>query len=78
MFVEVEIDFDRYLHEKFEIMHGSSVHSRLPGILDKAIILVFSPLVPDSAIGDLITQQPSIHIGTVPSGCRYNCSCNLH
>ena len=50
----------------------------IPGTLDKAIILVVSPLLPDSAIGGLITQQPSTHIGTVPSGCGYNFSCNLH
>ena len=40
--------------------------------------MVVVPNLPDSAIGDLITQRPFTQIGTVPSGCGYNCSCNLH
>ena len=58
-------------------MHGSSVHPGLPGTLDKAIILVVSPLPPNSGIGDLITYQPSTHIDMVLLGCGYNFSCNL-
>ena len=58
-------------------MRGSSVHPGLLGTLDKAIILEVQPLLPDSAIGDLIKQHPSTYIGTVPSGCGYNFSCNL-
>ena len=53
-------------------MHGISVHPELPGSLDKALILVGSPLLQGSTISDLITQQPSTHINTVPSGCGYN------
>ena len=59
-------------------MHRSSVHPALLGTLDKAIVLVVSPLLPDSASGNLIMYQPPTHIGTVPSGCGYNCSFNLH
>ena len=59
-------------------MHGSPVHPGLPGTLLKAVILVVLPILSDFAIGDLITQQPSTHIGMVPSSCGYNFSCNFH
>ena len=32
----------------------------------------------DSAVGDLITQQISTYIDTVPSVCGYNFLCNLN
>ena len=59
-------------------MHGSSVNLGLTGSLDKAVIVIVSPLLPGSAIGDLITQLSFTPIGTVPLGCRYNCLRNLH
>ena len=59
-------------------MHESSVHPRLPNTPDKAIILVVLPFLPDYAIDDALTQQPSTHIGAVPWGCGYNCLCDLH
>ena len=59
-------------------MHGSSVNIGLLGSLDKAVILIVSPLLSGSAIGDLIMQQPLTPIGTVPSVYGYHCLCNLH
>ena len=59
-------------------MHGSPVNLGLPCSLDKAVILIVSPLLSGSAIGDLITQQPFTPIDTVPSGGGYHCLCNLH
>ena len=59
-------------------MHGSSVNLGLHSSLDKAIILIVSPLLSGSAIGDLITLRPFTPIGTVPSDCGYHYLCNLH
>ena len=54
-------------------MHGASVNLELPSSLDKAVILIVSPLLSGSATGDLITQRPFTPISTVHSGCRYHC-----
>ena len=59
-------------------MHGSPVNLGLPGSLDKAVILIVSPLLSRSVIGDLKTQQPFTPFDTVPSGGGYHCLCNLH
>ena len=54
----------------FDITHWYLVHPGLPSTLDKAVILAVLQLLPDSAIGNLIKERPSTHIGTVPSGSR--------
>ena len=59
-------------------MHGSSVNLGLPGSLDKAVIVIVSPLLPGYAIGDLITQGPLTPIGTVPLGCGYSSGCLMY
>ena len=59
-------------------MHGSSVNLGLPISLDKSVIVIVWPLLPGSAIGDLITQRPFTPIGTVPLAYGHHCLCNLH
>ena len=59
-------------------MHGSSVNLGLSGYLDIAVIVIVSPLLSGSMIGELITQRPFTPIDAVPSGCGYHCFCNLH
>ena len=45
-----------------------AVHPELLGCLNKAFIFIAFPVLPGSAIGDFIMQQPFTHIGMVPSG----------
>ena len=42
---------------------GIIVHPGLPGSLGNALILIVSPKLPGSAIGNFITQRPFTHIG---------------